>query len=308
MALSPRLRYKFDRIREQFSGVFGDPREAPRPKLCPSCGTLVGATATKCHQCGASMNFGMAAASRSLSRLLPTTSPATYGILSLSCLLYGASLLATVRSGGFQAPGGGIFGIFNLGAIDGVVLQKLGASLPWPIDLAQPWRLVMASFLHGSLMHIGFNMWVLMDIGPQIEELYGSARYFFVYVLTGIGGYVLSGLVGHFSVGGSASLLGLIGMLLALTTNRRSASMQMLRGQLIKWLVYIAIMGFVFSGIDNAAHLGGLIGGFVLGKVMADHPPMSQQERTRADLLGWTTAIIVIASLGIVAYGLFQVS
>jgi membrane associated rhomboid family serine protease len=84
--------------------------------------------------------------------------------------------------------------------------------------------------------------------------------------------------------------------------------MQMLRSQLIKWLIYIAIMGFVMSGIDNFAHLGGLISGFVLGKLMADRAPVSQQERTRADLLGWTTAIIVIASLGVVAYGLFQAS
>jgi membrane associated rhomboid family serine protease len=84
--------------------------------------------------------------------------------------------------------------------------------------------------------------------------------------------------------------------------------MQMLRSQLIKWLIYIAIMGIVMSGIDNFAHLGGLISGFLIGKVMADHPPMSQQERTRADLLGWTTAIIVIASIGVVAYGLFQAS
>jgi hypothetical protein len=67
-------------------------------------------------------------------------------------------------------------------------------------------------------------------------------------------------------------------------------------------------MGFVISGIDNLAHLGGLISGFALGKLMVDRPPMSQQERTRADLLGWTTAIVVITSLGIVAYGLFQVS
>jgi len=149
-------------------------------------------------------------------------------------------------------------------------------------------------------------MWVLMDIGPQIEELYGSARFFFVYVLTGIGGYILSGLVGHFSIGGSASLLGLIGLLLALTFNRQSASMQMLRSQLIKWLIYIAIMGFVFSGIDNFAHLGGFITGFALGKVMDDHPPTSQQERTRSDLLGWVTAIIVAASLGAVTLRLFH--
>src|SRR5271168_1204391 len=238
--ISPRLRWKLDRFKEQMSGFFGGgAKENPRPKLCAACGTLVGATATKCHQCGASLTFGMAAASRSLSRLLPTTSPATYGILSLSCLLYGASLLATVRTSGFQAPGGGFFGIFNFGAINGLVLQKLGASLPWQIDVQQPWRFVMASFLHGSLMHIGFNMWVLMDIGPQIEELYGSARFFFIYVLTGIGGYVLSALVGHFSVGGSAALLGLIGVLLALTTGRKNLGMQMLRNHIIRWLIYI---------------------------------------------------------------------
>lgn len=254
------------------------------------------------------MNFGMAAASRSLSRLLPTTSPATYGILSLSCLLYAASLVATIRGSGLQAPGGGLFGIFNFGAINGAVLQKLGASLPWPIDLLQPWRFVMATFLHGSLMHIGFNMWVLMDIGPQIEELYGSARFLFIYVATGIGGYVLSGLVGHFSIGGSAALLGLIGLLLALTFNRKSASMQMLRSQLIKWLIYIAVMGFLISGIDNFAHLGGFLSGFALGKFMDDRPPVSQQERTRADLLGWATAIVVIASLGAVAFRLFHAS
>jgi membrane associated rhomboid family serine protease len=84
--------------------------------------------------------------------------------------------------------------------------------------------------------------------------------------------------------------------------------MQMLRSQLIKWLIYIAIMGFVFGGIDNFAHLGGFLSGFALGKVMDDRPPMSQQERTRADLLGWATAIVVIASLGAVAFQLFHAS
>ena len=106
----------------------------------------------------------------------------------------------------------------------------------------------MAVFLHGSLMHIVFNMWVLMDIGPQIEELYGSARFFFIYVATGIGGYLLSStLSGHLSMGGSGALLGLIGVLLAITTGRKSAGMQMLRSQIIRWLIYIAIWGFLIS-------------------------------------------------------------
>jgi rhomboid protease GluP len=164
----------------------------------------------------------------------------------------------------------------------------------------------MASFLHGGLLHIGFNMWVLMDIGPQIEELYGSARYLFMYVITGIGAYILSGLVGHFSIGGSGSLLGLIGVLLAITTNRRSASMQMLRSQLIRWLIYIGIMGFVFSGIDNFAHLGGLVTGFLFGKIMVDRAPSSPEERKRANLLGWAAGLAVAASLGMVALGVVR--
>lgn len=255
------------------------------------------------------MTFGMAAATRSLSRLLPTTSPATYGILTLSCLLYGASLLATLRTSGLQPPaGGGFSALMGLGGISGQILYRLGASLPWPGDLLQPWRLIMASFLHGGLLHIGFNMWVLMDIGPQIEELYGSARYLFMYVVTGIGAYLLSSLVGHFSIGGSGSLLGLIGVLLAVTTNRRSASMQMLRSQLIKWLIYIAIMGFMFSGIDNFAHLGGLISGFILGKIMVDRAPSSPEERRNANVLGWATGLAVAASLAMVAFGIFRPS
>ena len=250
----------------------------------------------------------MAAASRSLERWLPATSPATYSILAFSCLLYGVSLLATMRETGLQPPpGGGMFALFGIGGINGDVLQRLGASLPLiPYNLAQPWRFVMAVFLHGSLMHIIFNMWVLMDVGPQIEELYGSARFFFIYVMTGIGGYVLSSLRGHFSVGGSGALLGLIGVMLAITTGRRSASMQMLRSQIIRWLIYIAVWGLLFPGIDNYAHFGGLATGFVLGKIMMDRPPVSPEERKRAQMLGWATALVVVASIAMVVRGLFQ--
>jgi rhomboid protease GluP len=305
--LSPRLRWKLDRFREQISGLFGGAKEPRRPQLCPACGTLVGSTATTCHQCGASLTFGMAAATRSLSRLMPTESPVTYGILTLSCLLYAATLIATIRTSGLQPPGGsGLGALMSLGGIGIKVLVRFGSSLPLPYDLREPWRFVVATFLHGSLLHIGFNMWVLMDIGPQIEELYGSARYLFIYVLTGIGAFIVSSVfVGVPSVGASGAILGLIGVLLAMTMGRQSASMQMLRSQLIRWLIYLAVLGlWPGSGIDNYAHAGGLISGFLLGRVMASRPPASDQEKTRAVLLGWTTAILVAASLGRVAYGI----
>jgi len=264
--------------------------------LCPACRTLVGADATRCHECGASLTFSLAAASRTLERLLPTTSPATYAILTLSCALYGLSLLWSIRMTGLTSGGG----LFSIGGIDSNVAVRMGASLPLGVDLRQPWRFVTAIFLHGSVLHILFNMWVLMDIGPHIEELYGSARYLFIYVTAGIAGYMLSSFFGHFSVGGSGALLGLIGVLLAVTMGRRTAGMQMLRGQLIRWLIYIAVWGLLFPGIDNFAHLGGFAAGFGLGKVMADRPPATPQERSRAQMLGWAAGCVVAASFVVV--------
>ena len=297
---------KLDRFRQKMKSLFADGQpEQPRPKLCPACGTLVGAGASRCHQCGASMTFSVAAASRSLGSILPSTSPATYGILGFSCILYIASFLWTMRLSGLSQPGGGAFGILNsLGGIDGQVLFRLGESLPLPYNLQQPWRFVMAVFLHGSLLHIGFNMWVLMDIGPQVEELYGSARFIFIYVFTGIGGYVLSSAIGaHPSVGGSGALLGLIGVMLAITTGKRSPGMMMLRQQLIRWLIYIGIFGLLGWGVvDNYAHLGGLATGYVLGRLMMDRLPLSPEERKRAYLLGWSAALIVALSFAMTVY------
>ena len=313
MDISPRLRWKLERFREQMSGLFGGARkEDARPKLCPACGTLVGATATKCHQCGASMTFGMAAATRSLSRLLPTTSPATYGVLTLSCLLYGASLLATIRTSGLQAPaGGGLSALFQLGAINGRVLQAFGASLPLPYNLHEPWRFVVAVFLHGSLLHIAFNMWVLMDFGPQVEEMYGSARYFFIYVATGVGGYVLSSLFGHVAIGGSGAILGICGVIIAVTAGSRNISHQLLRAQVVRLLIYIAIIAILpFGGflgqIDNLAHIGGFLTGFALGKIMVDRAPASPEENKRANLIGWSTCLLVAVSLGMVAFQILR--
>jgi rhomboid protease GluP len=277
------------------SGFFGG-RSQPRPKICPSCGSLVGAVATRCPQCGASAKFSLAAASRSLGRLLPTTSPATYAILTVCCVIFAASFLATFSKNGGMPMQGGFEGLLTFGAIDGNVLIRLGASLPQPIDWLQPWRLVTAVFLHASILHILFNMWVLMDIGPQIEELYGSARYLFVFVVSGIGGYAVSSFVGKFSVGASGSLLGLIGLLLAVSIGRRSMGMQMLRNQLLRWLIYIVVWGLFFPGIDNWAHLGGFVTGFILGKLMADRAPASPEERKRAYAMGWGAALVIVAS------------
>jgi rhomboid protease GluP len=298
VALPVRWRYKLDRWRSELAAKLHREPTQPRPRLCPACGTLVGATSTRCHQCGANMSYSVAAASRSIGRLLPQTSPVSYGILSICCVLYGVSLLATMHQSGLQAPTGGLGAIMNIGGISGQILLRMGESLPLPYDLAQPWRLITAIFLHGGLLHIAFNMWVLMDIAPTIEELYGSAQFLFIFIVTGVFGYLVSATFGNVSVGASGSLLGLIGVLLALTLGRRSASMRQLRSQLISWLVYIAVLGLIMRGIDNYAHLGGFVSGFALGKIMSDRRPSDVTERRRAFALGWTAGLAVAASFG----------
>ncbi|HEV2289581.1 MAG TPA: rhomboid family intramembrane serine protease [Candidatus Acidoferrales bacterium] len=298
MPLPLRWRWKLERWRDSFSGMFHAKESERRPQLCPACGTLVGSTATRCHQCGASLTFSLAAASRKLSRIMPSTAPVTYGILVSCCVLYGLSLLLTLRIGGQVAPqGGGILGmLFGIGSVDSRVLQAMGASLPLPINLAQPWRLITASFLHANLMHIVFNMWVLVDLAPAVEEVYGSSRFLFLYIACGIGGYVLSGFMGHFSIGASGAIVGLIGVLLAITYRRGGSHMQQLRSQVYRWIIYLVLWGFFFPGIDNMAHLGGGITGFILGKLMMDREPADASERKRAYLLGWGTAVVVLAS------------
>lgn len=304
MPLPVRWTYKLDRWRSQMAAMFHSEPKPMRPRLCPSCGTLVGATANKCHQCGASMNYSFAAASRSLGRWMPQTSPVTYAMLAICCVMYALSFIITMKVTGGDGLGGGLMG---LGGISSQVSFRLGASLPWAYNVGQPWRLVTAIFLHGGLLHIGFNMWVLMDIGPMVEEMYGSAKYLFLFVITGIGGYIASSIFGNYpSVGASGALLGLVGVLLAATTGRKSLAAQALRSALIRWLIYLAVFGLLMRGTDNYAHLGGLATGYLLGRVMPDRTPADVSERRRADLMGWAAGIMIAVSFGFMIVNYLQ--
>jgi rhomboid protease GluP len=307
LALPPRWQWKLDRWREQFAGMFGGEREEGRPKLCPACGTLVGTTAKKCHECGASLTFSLAAVSRAFGGILPEGTQVTYVIMVANGTLFLMSLVLTLR----------VAESFSLfGGIDGMVLMRMGARQSFLILNGEVWRLVVPIFLHGGIFHIFMNSMVLMDLGPQLEELYGAARYFFLYIACGIFSFVVSTVWNIYTAGGyglaigaSGALTGLIGLMLAITTRRGSnIMMQMYRKQLIKWIVYIGIFGLLLPGIDNAAHLGGLIAGFLLGKVFADREPANKQERARAYALGWLTLFVVVGSFAAMLVQYFRVT
>src|SRR5580693_8059345 len=274
-------------------GVFGGDggEQQRRPQICPACGSLVGINATRCHVCGTSLRFSLAALSKKFSGIFGEhEAPATSALLVANFVMLGVSWLAYAAVG----KGGGLTILWGLA---GEPQYRLGASYGPAIFLANEWwRLVTAMFLHGGLMHIGFNMMALMQFGPAIEELYGSARYLFIYVMTGAFGFLVSaGFGNHFSLGASGALLGLVGVMLAVTTRRGGAYMQELRSKLISSVVILFVIGFMGMGIDNYAHGGGLLAGFILGKILVDRQPMNPGERRNAALLGWLSGLVIIA-------------
>lgn len=291
MPLPYRWQWRLERWKNAFGGFFGGEQQ-PRPKLCPVCGALVGVNATRCHECGANLRFSLAALSRKLSGLFgDNEAPVTTVLLIANILMLGVSYLALSAAG----RGGGLSILWGLG---GEAQYRLGMSIPLPYLIAtnEWWRLVTAMFLHGGLIHIGFNMMALMQLGPALEELYGSARYLFLYVVTGAFGFLVSAAVGHFSIGASGALLGLVGLMLAITSKRGGTYMRELRSRLISSVAILFVLGFMGMGIDNWAHGGGLAAGFLFGKLFADHKPVTAGERRTADLLGWLAGVVIIAS------------
>jgi rhomboid protease GluP len=299
MALSNEWRLRIEKMKSALRGMFGSgDKEAPRPRMCPACGNLVGISATRCPACGTSVNFSLAAAGRGVSGLFGGNAPATTVILIINVLMFAVSLISSVQQGA---------GLSLTAGVSGEVLNRMGASYYPEIFAGQWFRLVTAMFLHGSILHIGFNMWVLWDVGPVIEEVYGSARYLFMYTFCGIAGFVLSAWRGNFSVGASGAILGLVGVMLAITTKRGGAAMQAQRSRLIFWIVIIFAQGLLPGlSIDNWAHAGGLISGFLLGRMFADRQPAPGAELKRAYALGWLTAAIIFASFGSMMLYLYQ--
>jgi rhomboid protease GluP len=292
LALPYRWQLRLDRLKRSFGGIFGSGGEQqPRPKLCPACGSLVGISATKCHQCGTNLTFSLAALTKKLSSITGLHAPVSTLFLGFNFLLFAIQLMFTIQAG----EAGGLNLLWHL---NGIASYKLGAIYgPAVLVDHQWWRLITAMFLHGGLIHIGFNMMTLMQVGPTLEEVYGSPRFLFLYTLTGAVGFLFSSFAGHFSLGASGALLGIIGAILAITTKRGGAYMKDLRSRLIRSLVFLFALGiFGGVGIDNWAHAGGLVSGFILGKLFDDREPANKSEKLRAQILGWFAGLTIVAS------------
>ncbi|MBR3362505.1 MAG: rhomboid family intramembrane serine protease [Bacilli bacterium] len=124
------------------------------------------------------------------------------------------------------------------------------------------YRLITGIFLHNGIFHLFFNMYSLYVIGSQLESFLGRVKYLTVYLLSGLAGSVLSIYFSNsFSVGASGAIFGLLGSLLYFGYHYRVYLDSVIKSQIIPLIVFNLMLGFMLRGIDNWAHIGGLIGG-----------------------------------------------
>ncbi len=155
------------------------------------------------------------------------------------------------------------------------VLITFGANVGILIMRGETWRLFTSMFLHIGLMHLLFNAYALFIFGLEMERLYGPDRFITIYILSGLFGSLASfALRGPqvLSAGASGAIFGVIGMNLAFFLLHRETFGSFGQQRMMNTVIIIVInlvLGFTASGIDNNAHIGGLIAGFLLGYGLA---------------------------------------
>lgn len=239
--------------------MFGKPT---RTILCPSCGRLTRADADECLVCGR-RRPGMWGLSDVFRRLFRTGSPTP--IITLACItVYVLSLV--VDPAGALRPRGP----FEIFSPSGRALQMLGATGSFPWARGEWWTLFTAIYLHGGILHILFNVLWIRQLGPAVEEMYGPARFFVIFTVSGVAGFVVSNLLGvPLTVGASGSIFGLLGAMVAFGRRRGGAFGAMILRQYAQWAIMMFILGFFMSGVNNLAHAGGFLGGLAAGLVLS---------------------------------------
>jgi len=274
--------------------------------LCRSCGGLVGVSEETCFHCGARNPglFGFGARLRSIGADLG------FGpfVLGFCILTYGVSLALDPEGIGSQG--------LNIFSPSLEASERMGASGIYPVwQNGRWWTLLSAGWLHGSLLHIFFNMYWVRILAPQVAELYGPGRTVLVYTFGSIAGFVLSstapvailwvapGLAGvlryfpgygFFTLGASAAITGLWGALLYYGQRTGSSA---LRSWVWNNLLYLGIFGLMMRGVDNWAHLGGFVGGWLAARLLDPLHPERTSHIIGAILCLVASVLSVLASL-----------
>lgn len=246
--------------------------------------------ALQASQAGSDDDDGDADHPSSFSRAV-ATSYVTYAIIALCCIAF----LLTLAAGGFS----------GIAAVSTHAALRLGALNGPAVRAGEWWRLLSATYLHGSLIHLGMNMLALFYFGSLLERWLGHGRLAIIYTFCGVTGSLASlwwhpdpGIVG---LGASGAIFGLMGTMLAIYWRFRQDFPARMRRQFLGWLKQLLFYNLIFSllpGIDLSAHVGGLIGGCAMGLVLASSP----YRRAASAGWVWSAAAAVLAATGLLGW------
>lgn len=150
------------------------------------------------------------------------------------------------------------------------MLDAWGANSGMRVAEGQWWRLLTCAFLHGGILHVAVNMYSLHVVGRPVETFFGRGPYLAIYVLSALFASMASLLwtPGAFSVGASGAIFGVFGAIAAFfVANRRRMPPEMFRSQMMRMSMVVVLnllIGFSIPNIDQAAHVGGLVSGFLI--------------------------------------------
>lgn len=273
------------------------PPNTSRAVVCPECGRLVAASEPVCPFCGASRPAG-GGLDGLLRRLFAL--PFEYGVIALCAVLF---LLSLALDPSAIAMRGGLFGVLSPSPRSLLVLGGSGA-LP-VFGLGRWWTVLSATWLHGGLIHILFNMLWVRQLAPAVASAYGTARTALIYVGSGVCGFLLSSFMGAWfgnlpsflrgatlTIGASASIFGLLG---AVVYFGRRHGFGAAARQAWTFAVVLFLMGVILPGVDNYAHLGGFLGGYLGAQVLAPTRAESRTDRLAA-------AVALLASVAAVLW------
>jgi membrane associated rhomboid family serine protease len=180
------------------------------------------------------------------------------------------------------------------------VLVRMGAMVPLLVAQGEYWRLLTAMFLHAGPVHLAFNTLALYLFGGLVESALGTARFLAVYLVAGLFASAASFALsppGAVAVGASGAVFGLLGAWLAFNLRRRSLSLAQsnIQGALLLIGINLAL-GFTVRGIDNVAHIGGLVAGVVAG-FAAEGAGRGAGSRVATQLLGFGGLVVAAAAI-----------
>jgi rhomboid protease GluP len=269
--------------------------------LCPDCGRLIDARENKCPYCGA-WRPGLFGLGPTLQRILGDRLDLVTVIPVACVILYVLGIALNPREA--VSGGRGIFGLFSPGS---EVLYVMGATGAFPaVSQGRWWTILTAMYLHGGFLHILFNILWIRSLGPHVAEAFGPARFFVIFTLSGAGGFVASNALGvAFTIGASGAVFGLLGALIAYGRSAGGSLGRYMSQQLWTWAIALFAFGFFMRGVNNYAHLGGFVVGWISARLMLARGTAGESRGVvllALGLLALTVLSFVIAFVGVVSF------